>query len=222
MIEIKDFTTTIGTKTQHLDIVEIECSTPLLSKVYYNSENQVYSGLKLGDIAMKNLPPGESITIPLDTSAATIGTFYSIAVYNPNGNPDLSVIYGSSVLQMKENSVKTSILLSSNKDISISNNGKTTSRFIFKIGYGVESQWHDEEVPKISGKVYSNENKFVYKFPFDPSKRNFTNVTVNVKPMTIEGELDKNIKFDFSQVWEWLLVSPMKIALEQVKIFLIL
>ena len=198
MTEITDYTTTIETKTQHLDVVEIECSTPLLANVYYNSENQVYSGLKLGDIAMKNLPPGESITIPLDTSAATIGTFYSIAVYNPNGNPDLSVIYGSSVLQMKENSVKTSILLSSNKDISISNNGKTTSRFIFKIGYGVESQWHDEEVPKISGKVYSNENKFVYKFPFDPSKRNFTNVTVNVKPMTIEGELAENIKFCFS------------------------
>ena len=53
MIEIKDFTTTIGTKTQHLDIVEIECSTPLLSKVYYNSENQVCSGLKLGDIGIK-------------------------------------------------------------------------------------------------------------------------------------------------------------------------
>ena len=128
---------------------------------------------------------GEDISISLDTSAATIGTFYSISVYNPNGNPDVSVTYGSSVLQMKENSVKTSILLSSNKEISISNNGKTSSRFIFKIGYGVESQWHDEEVAKISGKVYSLENKFVYKFPFDGSKRNFTNVTINVKPMTI-------------------------------------
>ena len=116
MIEIKDCTTTIGTKTQHLDIVEIECSTPLLSKVYYNSENQVYSGLKLGDIAIKNLSIGEDISISLDTSAATIGTFYSIAAYNPNGNPDLSVTYGSIVLEMKENSVKTSISLTSNKD----------------------------------------------------------------------------------------------------------
>ena len=54
---------------------------------------------------------------------------------------------------MKENSVKTSILLASNKDISISNNIKTTARFLFKLGYGVESQWHDEEVAKISGKI---------------------------------------------------------------------
>ena len=199
MTEIKDCTTTIGNSSQHLDVVELECSTPLLANIYYNSENQVYSGLKLGDIAMKNLAAGEDISISLDTSAATIGTFYSISVYNPNGNPDVSVTYGSSVLQMKENSVKTSILLSSNKEISISNNGKTSSRFIFKIGYGVESQWHDEEVAKISGKVYSLENKFVYKFPFDGSKRNFTNVTINVKPMTIEGELAENIKFCFSK-----------------------
>ena len=94
MTEIKDCTTTIGTKTQHLDVVEIECSTPLLSKVYYNSESQVYSVLKLGDIAIKNLAAGEDISISLVTSASTIGTFYSIAAYNPNGNPDLSVIYG--------------------------------------------------------------------------------------------------------------------------------
>ena len=114
---------------------------------------------------------GEDISISLDTSAATIGTFYSIAAYNPNGNPDISVTYGSTVLEMKENSIITSILFASNKDISISNNGKTTSRFLFKLGYGVESQWHYEEVAKINGKVYSYENKFVYKFPFDTSKR---------------------------------------------------
>ncbi len=189
MTEIKDCTTTFSTKTQHLDDVEIECITPLLSKVYYNSESQVYSVLKLGDIAIKNLAAGEDISISLDTSASTIGTFYSIAAYNLNANPDLSATYGSRVLEMKENSVKTSILLASNKDISISNNSKTTARFLFKLGYGVESQWHDEEVAKISGKIYSYENKFVYKFPFDTSKRNSTNVIINVKPMTIEGEL---------------------------------
>ena len=133
MKEIKDCTKTISTKTQILDDVEIECSTPLLSKVYYNSESQVYSGLKLGDIAIKHLAAGDDISISLDTSASTIGTFYSIAAYNLNENPDLSVTYGSTVLEMKENSVKTSILLTSNKDISVSNNDKQLQDFYLNL-----------------------------------------------------------------------------------------
>ncbi len=85
---------------------------------------------------------GGDISISLDTSTTTICTFYSIVAYNQNGNPDLSVTYGSIVLEMKENS----ILLANNKNISISNNDKSTSRFLFKLGYRIESQFHDKEV----------------------------------------------------------------------------
>ena len=55
-------------------------------------------------------------------------------------------------------------------------------KFIFKIGYGVKSNWIPEE-ENIEVKLFSQDNKFVYKFPLGSNKKNFTDVVINVKPM---------------------------------------
>jgi hypothetical protein len=36
MVEIKDYFATIPERSQHIDIVEIRCATPLLVNAYYN------------------------------------------------------------------------------------------------------------------------------------------------------------------------------------------
>ena len=68
------------------------------------------------------------------------------------------------------------------ESISVVNNGNTQTRFIFKVGFEVENSWQKEDV-KIDGSLYSNDNKWVYKFPLGDKKLNFTNVTIDVKPM---------------------------------------
>ena len=198
MEEIKDYTINLKTKEQHMDIIEIECNTPLLANVYYNYEGQIFSGMKLGDIAIQYLAPRDSITISLDNSVSG-KFFYSVAAFNPSEKPDITFKFGNNKShQIYENSVQSSFLYDVAENIDVINNGNSATRFIFKIGYGVESEWMDEK-EDLEGVLYSKDNKFVYKFPSGNNKRNFTNVTINVKPMKIEsGEEAPNIKFCYS------------------------
>ena len=198
MEDLNDYTINLDTQEQHIDIIEIQCNTPLLANVYYNYENQIFSGLNLGDIAIQYLGPSKSTTISLDTSIE--GEFYySVAAFNPKERPDIIFKFGNSkVHEVHENSVQSSFLYNVANSIDVINNGNSATRFILKIGYGVESKWIDEK-ENIEGTLYSKDNKFVYKFPCENNKRNFTNVTINVKPMKIEsGEEAANIKFCYS------------------------
>ena len=97
-----------------------------------------------------------------------------------------------------KNALQTGIILIIPETVTVINNGDTPTRFIFKIGYGVESQWIAEE-EDIEGKLYSKDNKFVYKFPLGDNKRNFTDVVINVKPMKKGSEEESpNVKFCYS------------------------
>ena len=198
MIEINDYQITLSSKSQHIDIVEIECNTPLLANVYYNYEGQQFSGLQRGDIAIKNLNSHDSITISLDTSMTGI-LYYSISCFNSKENPDVTIKFDSSkVHEIKENALQIGFLLNTPQSISLINNGNTATRFIFKVGYGVESEWVEDEQP-IEGNIYVKENKFVYKFPSGDNRRNYTDVTINVRPMKKDsGEESPNIKFCYS------------------------
>ena len=198
MEEIIDYQFVIGSKSQHIDIVEIECNTPLLANVYYNYEGQQFSGLELGDIAVKNLNSRESVTMSLDT-AMSGSLFYSISLFNPVENPNIIFKFGNDRQhEITENALQTGIILIIPETVTVINNGDTPTRFIFKIGYGVESQWIVEE-EDIEGKLYSKDNKFVYKFPLGDNKRNFTDVIINVKPMKKGSEEESpNVKFCYS------------------------
>jgi hypothetical protein len=199
MVEIKDYQITLTSKSQHIDIVEIECNTPLLANVYYNSQGQVYSGLERGDIAVKLLEAHQSISLSVDTSMTGV-FYYSVSCFNSKENPDMTIRFDTSrVHQINENSLSTGFLFYTPPSISIINNGDTATRFIFKLGYGVESEWIDEDEKDIKGTLYSKDNKFVYKFPFGDNKKNYTNVTINVLPMRKGSEeMSENIKFCYS------------------------
>ena len=199
MSDIKNYTTTLPSKSQHIDIVEIECNSPLLANVYYNYEGQIFSALGLGDIVIKNLKGGESTKITIDTAMGGY-FYYSIALFNQEGNPDITVKFSEQISQnIYENSLRAGFLPRFPESISVTNNGGTLTRFIFKIGYGPESEtdWIDEKVD-IKGKLYSKENKFIYIFPKDSNKKNFTDVSITVKPLKKGSEEAPNIKFCYS------------------------
>ena len=199
MTDINNYQITLSSKSQHIDIVEIECNTPLLANVYYNYKDQTFSGLELGDIAVKTLESKATTTITLD-QAVSGNLYYSISLFNPVENPNIIFRFGSgTVHEVTENGLQVGVLLIIPESISIVNNGNTATRFIFKLGYGVdEKEWIDEE-ENIEGKLYSNENKFIYRFPAGDNKRNFTDVVINVKAMRKGSEeVAANTKFCYS------------------------
>ena len=198
MTDINDYQILLQQKSQHIDIVELQCNTPLMVNIYYNSENQVYNELKRGEIAIKNIAPKESISITLDSSM-TGNLYYSISLFNPKENPNIVFNFENGrIHQINENTLQIGFLLIIPENIYIVNNGNSSTRFIFKIGYGVESEWTEEEM-NIEGNLYSNSNKFVYKFPLGLNKKNFTDVVINVKPLKKDSEEESaNVKFCYS------------------------
>ena len=197
MTNIYDYQFTLSEKSQHIDIIEFECNTPLLINIYYNNKDQVYSGVRQGDIVVKNLAANEAFSF---TTGSLSGKFYySIETFCTNGNPDITIIYDSTTKQqIQENSINTGFLMKSPYNIYISNNGYSSTRIIYKIGYGVESEWNDEK-ENIEGKLYSKENKYVYKFPIGDNKKNFTDVVLDIKAIRKDTqEESENVKFCYS------------------------
>ena len=198
MQEITDYFTTIPERSQHIDIVEIRCNTPLLANIYYNYDNYPYY-VSQGEVVIKNLAPKETFTFDLNPAQLT-SVFYSIEIFNPKGEPNMVVNFeGGASTTIKENSLTSGILFSAPDSINIVNNGYSLTRFIFKVGFEVDNSWNKEQGYDIDGTLFSSENKFVYKFPLGDKKKNFTNVEITVKPMKKESEpLSENIKFCYS------------------------
>ena len=65
MIDIINYTAKLQRRSQHIDIVLLDCNTPLLANAYYGVEGQEFSGLELGDIAIENLNAKSSTSIGL-------------------------------------------------------------------------------------------------------------------------------------------------------------
>ena len=200
MIDINNLQITLGQNYQHADVVEIQCQTPLLVNAYYNKPNEEYLDLKKGNVAIKTLSPSENVLITLDPLIT--GMLYcSISLYNPNEDPDMTFYYGTGYTQnIKGNCLKLTTLYSSPSTISVINNGNSNTRFILKIGYGVEkeSDWIEEKT-NLNGALFRNNNKYIYKFPHSYNKRNFTNIEFLVKPLKKDTEeLSPNTKFCYS------------------------
>ena len=198
MVDINNYQVSLSKQSQHIDIVEIECNTPFLANIYYNYEGQEFNGLKEGEIAIKNLKAKESISFTFDTSNNRY-LEYSISTFNPIENPNITVAVPNQIIhEIKENSLIPSLFLSMPEKIIISNNGETPTRFIFKRGYYEQTDWIDEK-ESINGALYSKINAFIYKFPFGDNRTNFTNITIEVKPLKKDiQELSQNIKFCYS------------------------
>ena len=80
------------------------------------------------------------------------------------------------------------------QSITVLNNVKTATRFIFKFGFGVEDNWHKETFPGIKGEVYFNYTSKVYKFPTETDKYDYKNVDIKVNAIND----NPNTKFCYS------------------------
>ena len=132
MVDINNYQMALSNKSKHIDVIEIESNTPILSNVYYNYEEQIFSGLKLGDIAIKNLALQESTSITLNATLSN-----SILEENPNR---IFRLVNGEEYNITEYSLQKGFLFNIPESISIINNSDTPTRFIFKLGYIVESQ----------------------------------------------------------------------------------
>ena len=100
---------------------------------------------------------------------------------NPNETPDVDIKFsdGSSI-SIKENALKSGILFHVPDIVIVINNGNSRTRFIFKVGFGVENDWNKEQGYDIEGILYSKtgDNRFVYKLPTGTKGLNYTNVVI--------------------------------------------
>ena len=194
--EIKDYSHSLKSLSQHIDVIEVECNTPLLLNVYYNYKEFDPYGDE--DIVVRNVGAGETLTF---TRYSTYGKYlYSLKVFNPKEDPDITFRFeGSEEKPIKENSNELGLLFSIPYTIYIYNKGKSETRIIFKLGYNPDSEWYDEKVEDIEGTLYSSGESYIYKFPSGTNRKNFTNVVLDIKPMRKDSEeILENVKFCYS------------------------
>ena len=193
METITNYQAKLPLRTQHMDVVELQCASPILVNVYYNYENQVYRNLKKGDVAIKKIGANQSDSITFDTSQ-TGRFYYSISLFNPTQDPDVSVTFSDgTVHSYTENALDTGFKMTTPDVIYITNNGNSDTRYIFKYGYSVENEWA-EETTTYAGELFTLKNMYTYRFPDDQNKRNFTKVTITVNTLNDET----NVKFCYS------------------------
>ena len=197
MSSIDNYQAELPEKSQHIDVIEIECGSPLLINAYYSYDIFPYNNVKRGEIVVKELPPYESFTFSIEKDEYSL-FFYTMSLFNPIDSYDVTVRFSNGeVHYISENSLQTGMLLSTPERVTVVNNRKTKTSFIFKLGFSVESndEWHKEEGLQIFGTLFENKNKYVYKFPDEPeNKRDFTKVTFLVNSLN-DAE---NVKFCYS------------------------
>ena len=195
MVEIKDFKAELPTKSQHIEVIEVTCSTPLLMNAYYTKDDLFYVDIEKGGVVLKNLPAQSSYQFSFKAYNLT-SMEYTISLYNPTESPDVTVSFSDGTQHyFTGNSLQSGITLHIPERVNIINNVKSETRFIFKFGLAVEtSPWQEDKIAGIEGKLYFNQNAFVYKFPTTANKLKYQTVDFLVKSID-----DKpNTKFCYS------------------------
>ena len=194
MKDIIDFKAELPSKSQHIDIIEIECETPLLINAYYTKDNYIYTDIDRGQVVLKMLPSQSNFVFSFKTYNMTT-LEYTISLYNPTESPDVTASFSDGTQHhITGNSLQTGVLMHVPESVNIINNCKSETRFIFKFGLGVESNWQEEKIAGIEGKLYFKDNAFVYKFPITKNKNNYRTVDFLVK--SIDNK--PNTKFCYS------------------------
>ena len=194
MVDIVDFKAELPPKSQHIDVIEVVCETPLVMNAYYTKDDLFYADVERGGVAMKMLPAKSSFSFSLQQYESTI-LEYTISIYNPNESPDVTATFSDGTQHhYSGNSLQTGIVMNIPERVTILNNCKSETRFIFKYGLSVESTWHEESIAGIDGKLFFNEKAYVYKFPITSNKRNFMNVEFKVNSIND----NVNTKFCYS------------------------
>ena len=197
MSEISDYQAELPEKSQHIDVIEIQCKSPLLINAYYTYEDYPYNNVREGEIVVKELEAQSSFSFTISKGTSSL-FIYSISLFNPTETPSITIQFpDGNIHYMTENSLKTGMLMSIPSKVTILNNNKSQTRIIFKIGFGVENSedWHEvEQGQNLDGTLYANGNKYVYKFPNENNEKNFTKVNFLVNSI---NEIE-NVKFCYS------------------------
>ena len=198
MSDITDYQIDLPEKSQHIYIIEITCNSPLLINAYYSYDNYPYNNVKEGEIVVRELKEYDWFSFTIEKGSSPL-FFYSMSLFNPIESPEVTVRFSDgNEHYISENSMQTGMLMSFPSSVTVINNKKTNTRFIFKIGYGVETNqdWKEEEKqPNTEGTLFVNKNKYIYKFPVEDSKKNYTKVDLLVTSLNAD---DENIKFCYS------------------------
>ena len=194
MSEIVDFKAELPPKTQHIEVIEITCATPLLMNAYYTKDDLFYADVEKGGVVLKMLPKQSSFQFSFKSYNFS-SLEYSISLYNSNEEPDITVSFSDGTQHFfKGNSLRIDTVKPFPERVNIINHCKSETRFIFKFGLAVESSWHEEHVDGIEGKLYSNQRAFVYKFPLTANKLKYQ--TVDLLIYSINE--NPNVKFCYS------------------------
>ena len=195
MTNIENYKAELPEKPQHIEVIEIECKSPLLLNAYYSYDEYSYNNVKEGEIVVKELPAQDSFSFTVEKGSSSL-FYYSMTLFNPIDTPDVTVQFSKGDEHyIKENSLQTGMLLYIPDRITVISNCKSKTRFIFKIGFGVE-EWEEVEKEQIKyGKIYQKKNHLVYKFPSENNMKNFTKVNLLINSVKAEVE---NVKFCYS------------------------
>ena len=195
MTEIKNHHAILQEKSQHIDVVEIECASPFLLNTYYSYNSYRYTNLRPGEIVVRELSPNDELFATIDPMEVQI-FYYTLSLYNPNETAQFIVRFsGGDEHFYSGNSMSHGQLMYIPQNVTFINNVKTRTRFIFKIGLNVENgEWKDDTPKDVKGKVFVKDNRMVYKFPTGPEERNYSKVRLTVRGANQEP----NIKVCYS------------------------
>ena len=196
MTEIVDFKAELPSKSQHIDVIEVTCATPLVMNAYYTKDDYFYADIERGGVVMKMLPAQSSFSFNFKKYTDQTIMDYTISLYNPTESPDVIVSFSDGTKhQFSGNSLQTGTVMNIPDRVSITNNVQSETRFIFKYGLPVESSWHPDPVTGIDGTLFYNGKSFVYKFPNGNNRRSFTTVDFLVTSLDDDNT---NTKFCYS------------------------
>ena len=195
MTEIVDFKAELPAKSQHIDVIEVTCATPLLMNAYYTRDDLFYADIERGGVAIKMLPAQSSFSFSFKKYDDQPIMDYTISLYNPTESPKVSVSFTDGTQhQFTGNSLQTGTVMNIPDRVTITNNVQSETRFIFKYGLPVESNWHKDDVEGIDGTLFYNEKTYVYKFPTGTNRRDFTTIDFLVNA----NDGNTNTKFCYS------------------------
>jgi hypothetical protein len=72
MTDITNYKIDLPEKSQHIDVIEITCSSPLLLNAYYSYDGYPYNNVKEGEIVVKELPSKNSFSFTIEKGSSDL------------------------------------------------------------------------------------------------------------------------------------------------------
>ena len=198
MTNIDNYQADLPEKSQHIDVIEIECISPLLINAYYSYDEYEYEFIRQGEIVVKDLLPKSEFKFTIEPQEGEDLFYYSLSLFNPVEVPYITLKFSDGTEHyISGNTLQDGILMFIPTDVTIYNKVKTKTRFIFKVGLNVEKgkDWSKDTPSGVKGTLFVSNNKFVYKFPTGNDKKNYKKIDFHVNGINEDVE---NVKFCYS------------------------